>query len=79
MSFIIKVLVQMPDGSFQRLPVAGKTEQGFQVVKQPSKKEAKYWAQFNLPDKLQIDEDELSEESKEATSKLREEGPGSSQ
>lgn len=54
---IIKILVQLPDGSFQKLPVA--TQNGFtaKVVTQPTKKEARDWAEVILPDRIFLEEE----------------------
>jgi len=56
MSYIIKVLVQMPDGSFKRLPVVSNTDNGLQVVTQPTKKEAYNWAEVILPERMLYEE-----------------------
>lgn len=57
MSYILKILVQMPDGTYQRLPIAQTTISGFMhVVKEPTKKEAKYWAEQFLANHLVTEE-----------------------
>ena len=56
--FLVKVLVQLPDGSFAQLPCAkckdGGTLQDFEVVTQPSEKEAWNWAEVILPDRVHV-------------------------
>lgn len=56
MSYMIKVLVQLPDGTYMRLPIAKQTDRGIEVATEPTKKEAKYWAEFVLPARLDFTE-----------------------
>lgn len=58
MSYLIKVLVQLPDGTFQRLPLATRTDDGIKLVRQPTKKEARGWAEFVLPERIVLEEDQ---------------------
>lgn len=54
---IIKVLVQMPDGSFKKLPVATQDGLTAKIVKQPTKKEARDWAEVILPERIYLEEE----------------------
>lgn len=57
MSFLIKVLVQLPDGSFKKLPVARYINGEPQSIKQPTKKEAREWAESFLSQRIEIIDD----------------------
>ena len=58
MSYIIKILVQLPDGTFQRLPIARHTDKGCQLVKESTKKEARNWAEIVMPTRVFLEEDQ---------------------
>lgn len=51
MAYVIKVMVQLPDGNFARLPVARSGDSGFEVVKKDTKQEAIDWKEIILPDR----------------------------
>lgn len=56
--YVIKVLVQLPDGSFARLPCArhkdGGGNQDFEVVTESTEKEAWNWGKVILPDRFSV-------------------------
>lgn len=58
MSFIIKVKVQLPDGSIQFLPVVHRTDKGDKIVEQPTLKEAWVWKNYILPERAIVEKNE---------------------
>lgn len=52
--YTVNVLVQLPDGECQYLPIVRPYDN--EVVKHISKKDAKEWAEFILPDVVEIKE-----------------------
>jgi len=62
--FIIKVLVQLPDGSYQRLPIARDTGDGGasaiqgRVVRHDTTKGARDWTHFVLPGQVEYVKEE---------------------
>ena len=57
MAFVVKVWVQMPDGSFQHRPVARQRDNGMQVLKEDTFEEARDWAKYILPDRVFVSEE----------------------
>lgn len=61
--YIIKILVQLSDGSFARLPIARyriPEDGGTSIVKEESEREAQDWAKFILPGQVDIRKEEDS-------------------
>lgn len=62
--YLIKVHVQLPDGSFAYLPVAkyvdGPASQSIQskeLVKHETREDARQWAEFIIHDRVRIEEE----------------------
>lgn len=58
MSVHLEVLVQLPDGSTQYLPIAVYSDsgRGTEIRQFGTRKEARSWAEFILPEKLRLSE-----------------------
>ena len=54
MAYVLKVLVQMPDGTFRWLPVAHTRDGGIVVMTQDTEQEAWDWGRFILPDRVSV-------------------------
>lgn len=54
MAYVLKVLVQMPDGTFRWLPVAHTRDEGIAVMTQETEREARDWGRYILPDRVVV-------------------------
>lgn len=54
--YIITVWVQMPDGNYERRPIAHYQNNGMCVVKKITKTDALDWAHYILPDRVDIED-----------------------
>ena len=57
MSFVLKVMVQLPDGTKAFLPACKYTDKGFSVAQFNTKQEARNWGEFCLPGETEIHEE----------------------
>lgn len=52
MKYQVMILVELPDGQQMYCPVVHTGQQ--KIMSQPSKKEARYWVEFILPNQIKL-------------------------
>lgn len=55
--YVLKIVVQLPDGKTARLPAMRYTDQGYQLARFNTRQEARNWGEFILPGDAEVHED----------------------